>query len=174
MIDRLVLCLAQGFYIGRIPVMPGTFGSLLGLVWLAVLLTPRHLGLFVTGCGVAALASVWVCGRAERILQKTDPGSVVLDEIVAIPICFAGWIGLHTWNHHAPPGPEWLMADGAWLWTIGLFGAFRFFDIAKPWPVRQSQHLPGGWGVTVDDLLAAVYVNVVAGLIWGIKTWLGR
>ena len=42
-----------------------------------------------------------------------------------------------------------------------VFGAFRFFDVLKPWPVKQSQSLPGGWGVVVDDLLAAVYVNVV-------------
>jgi phosphatidylglycerophosphatase A len=44
--------------------------------------------------------------------------------------------------------------------TFGVFAAFRFFDIVKPWPVRQSQSLPGGWGITVDDVLAAGYVNV--------------
>jgi phosphatidylglycerophosphatase A len=42
--------------------------------------------------------------------------------------------------------------------------AFRFFDVLKPWPVRQSQSLPGGWGVTMDDMLAAVYVNFLAAL----------
>jgi phosphatidylglycerophosphatase A len=48
------------------------------------------------------------------------------------------------------------------LSSIGIFALFRFFDILKPWPVRQSQKLPGGWGVTVDDVLAAGYVNIVA------------
>jgi phosphatidylglycerophosphatase A len=43
----------------------------------------------------------------------------------------------------------------------GVFVAFRLFDVWKPWPVRQSQTLAGGWGVTIDDALAAVYVNVV-------------
>ena len=43
----------------------------------------------------------------------------------------------------------------------GVFGLFRLFDIWKPWPVRHSQRLPGGWGVVADDLLAAVWVNLV-------------
>jgi phosphatidylglycerophosphatase A len=46
--------------------------------------------------------------------------------------------------------------------TLGLVALFRVFDIWKPWPVRQSQCLPGGWGVTVDDLLAAVYVALLS------------
>jgi phosphatidylglycerophosphatase A len=45
--------------------------------------------------------------------------------------------------------------------VAGVFAAFRLFDILKPWPVRQSQVLPGGWGITIDDLLAAVYVNLL-------------
>jgi phosphatidylglycerophosphatase A len=48
------------------------------------------------------------------------------------------------------------------LGISGLFAAFRLFDIWKPWPVRQSQALPGGWGVTVDDFLAAIYVALAA------------
>jgi phosphatidylglycerophosphatase A len=44
--------------------------------------------------------------------------------------------------------------------------ACRVFDIAKPWPVRQSQSLPGGWGITIDDVLAGLYVNVVVLLVY--------
>ena len=47
---------------------------------------------------------------------------------------------------------------------VAVFAAFRFFDVLKPWPVRQSQRLPGGWGVTMDDVLAALYVNLLAAL----------
>ena len=50
--------------------------------------------------------------------------------------------------------------------------ACRFFDIAKPWPVRQSQSLPGGWGITIDDVLAGVYVNVAVLLVYAAKTFL--
>ena len=104
--------------------------------------------------------SVWLCGEAEIILNETDPGSVVLDEIIAIPVCFAAW----TWHYHLHHGifPQISnMTQTDWFWILGIFAAFRFFDIAKPWPVRQSQNLPGGWGVTIDDLLAAVYVNLI-------------
>jgi len=65
------------------------------------------------------------------------------------------------------PAPEYFFSQGTWLLTLGVFAAFRFFDVLKPWPVRQSQSLPGGWGVTMDDLLAAVYVNVAALLFYG-------
>lgn len=47
--------------------------------------------------------------------------------------------------------------------------AFRIFDVLKPWPVHQSQSPPRGWGVTMDDLLAAVYVNLVALAGYGVK-----
>ena len=61
-----------------------------------------------------------------------------------------------------------------WPLTLGVFVAFRFFDVAKPWPVYQSQSLPGGWGVTIDDVLAAVYVNAVVLLVYGGKLLLAR
>jgi len=44
--------------------------------------------------------------------------------------------------------------------------------VLKPWPVRQSQSLPGGWGVTMDDLLAAAYVNVAVLMFYGGDTLL--
>lgn len=158
--NALVVWVAQGFYIGRIPGSPGTFGSLLGLVWVAALLSTGALWAYVLGSLLGIAASVWFCGEAERILGRTDPGSVVLDEIAAIPLCFGGTLaGFIAKFGHLPP-PSWLIARETVWWTVGTFIAFRVFDIAKPWPVRQSQQLPGGWGVTVDDLLAAVYVNL--------------
>jgi phosphatidylglycerophosphatase A len=50
-----------------------------------------------------------------------------------------------------------------------VFALFRFFDVLKPWPVRQSQSLPGGWGVTIDDVLAALYVNLAVLLVYAGK-----
>jgi phosphatidylglycerophosphatase A len=79
-----------------------------------------------------------------------------------MPICFLGWIALFTRGEFAAwPQPLDLFTRTGWIWTVGIFVAFRAFDIIKPWPVRQSQALPGGWGVTVDDGLAAIYVNLV-------------
>ena len=60
-----------------------------------------------------------------------------------------------------------------WPLTLGVFALFRFFDVVKPWPVRQSQALPGGWGITVDDALAAVYVNGVVLAVHAVAKGLG-
>lgn len=159
--ERFIVWLAQGFGSGRAPVAPGTFGTVVGLGWFALLLWPGSLALYVGGTLVGILLSVWICGEAERILNLKDPGSVVLDEIVAIPVAFLGWVVLIYYQTDALPGPA-IFFQHNWIITIGLFIAFRVFDIWKPWPVKQSQSLPGGWGVTVDDVLAAIYVNLIS------------
>jgi phosphatidylglycerophosphatase A len=164
--DRLVLCVAQGFFIGRSPIAPGTFGSLLGLGWVALLLWTGAAWIYSVACLVGILGSVWFCGQAERILGATDPGSVVLDEVTAMPVCFGSWLVLCIVRDGALPGGQALFAGSNLWWTTGIFLAFRLFDIIKPWPVRQSQALPGGWGVTIDDVLAAVYVNLAVLIAW--------
>ncbi len=153
------LWIAQGFGVGRIPFAPGTFGSVVGLAWFALLVWFHSWPIFIATNVAAIAVSAWLCGDAEKTLGKTDPGSVVLDEIIAIPVCFTGWLVMLWWPQHHWPNLSFF-AD-RWLSMIGVFALFRFFDIVKPWPVRQSQTLPGGWGVTVDDILAAVYVNLV-------------
>lgn len=173
--NRLIVWIAQGFGVGRIPFAPGTFGSLVGLVWFGVLLIPRSFEFYVGGMLAGFTLSVWICGAAEKILKQKDPGSIVLDEIVAIPLCFFWVIGFdHRYPHHGSmPAVENLwQLDGpiGLLGTLAVFAAFRLFDIWKPWPVRQSQRLPGGWGVTVDDLLAAVYVNLFVVIFLTIRT----
>jgi phosphatidylglycerophosphatase A len=105
--------------------------------------------------------SAYVCGSAEKSLGQTDPGSVVFDEIIAIPISFLGWVILYYYSHANWPTLAYFMNSNRWWGWLAIFGLFRLFDIWKPWPVRQSQSLPGGWGVTVDDVLAGVYVSLV-------------
>jgi phosphatidylglycerophosphatase A len=161
----LILWLAQGFGAGRVPFAPGTFGSFVGLLWLAVLLSACNPWGFILGNVMGVFASVWACGKAEEILKQKDPGSVVLDEIVALPLCFVAAIVWQAMKTQAWPDAMFFFSGTRVWFTLGVFVAFRLFDIAKPWPVRQSQSLPGGWGVTVDDLLAAVYVNLVT-LAW--------
>ena len=163
----LALWIAQGFGIGRIPIAPGTFGSALGLLWCALLLSTGNLWLYLPGTLVGLAASVWLCGIAEKILQKKDPSSVVLDEIVAMPVCFLGWAGKWWIAHHSLPPINSFLTSKTWYVTLSIFVLFRIFDIAKPWPIRGSQRFSGGWGVTVDDFLAAVYVFVLSlPLLW--------
>ena len=70
------------------------------------------------------------------------------------------WIAILFFQKGFWPPPEYFFSGWNGIMTIGVFLLFRLFDVSKPWPVKQSQSLPGGWGVTVDDLLAAVYVNI--------------
>jgi phosphatidylglycerophosphatase A len=91
----------------------------------------------------SSYVAVAVCGEAEIRLGKSDPGEVILDEFVAMPLCFLG-------------APRLLQIAPAWEVLLAGFAVFRFFDIAKPLGIRRLQSLPGGWGVVVDDLAAAL------------------
>ena len=162
--SHFILWIAQGFGVGRISFAPGTFGSLLGLLWFVVLLLPGNFWVYLGGMVTGMSLSVRLCGAAKKILNQPDPGCVVLDEIIAVPICFGAWVGAFLFKNGAMPPPEYFFSRDTWLLTLVVCAAFRLFDITKPWPVRQSQKLPGGWGVTLDDVLAALYVNVVVAL----------
>src|ERR1035437_8702906 len=155
------LWIAQGCGVGRLPVAPGTFGSVVGVLWFGLMLMTGNLWLFTAGTIAAIALSVWLCGAAEKTLGQTDPGSVVLDEIAAMPVCFGGWVAIVVCKTGALPALPHFFTARTWPLTLGVFAAFRFFDVAKPWPVHQSQSLPGGWGVTIDDVLAAVYATLV-------------
>jgi phosphatidylglycerophosphatase A len=165
--EIITVWLAQGFGAGRAPFAPGTFGSLVGLLWLMALVSAGNFWSFCVGILLGVALSVVVCGDAEKILKQHDPPSVVLDEIAAVPICFLPWVAVAWYRFHAMPA-AWSFFDAKhWIYTVIIFVLFRFFDVAKPWPVRQSQRLPGGWGVTVDDVLAAIYVALISLVVAG-------
>lgn len=158
--DRYWLYIAQGFGTGRFPFAPGTMGSFPGLVWFGVLLATGSLWGFFGGALIGVMFSVWVCGRAEKILRMHDPGSVVMDEITAVPLCFAYWVVKETLHQGKVPGPDYFLLEH-WPMALFVFVAFRIFDALKPFPINKCQDFPGGWGVTADDVAAAVCVNVV-------------
>lgn len=157
---RFCVWIAEGFGSGRIPVAPGTFGSVVGLFWFAVLLWTGGFWFYVAGALGAAGFSVWCCGLAEKALQREDPGSIVLDEIVAVPLCFFAPLLSEYLRSGQLISAGFFWGSQGWYVTVTGFGLFRLFDVWKPWPVGKSQELPAGWGVTTDDLLAAVYVNI--------------
>lgn len=157
--NRWIVFVAKGFGSGWVPKGPGTAGTLVGLLWTALLMSPGSVWFFWTGAGVAVAVAVWVCGKAEQILGEHDPGSVVLDEIVAMPLCFGTVLTVQSLGPGFTGAAGFLSAHPWWL-VPALFAGFRLFDIWKPWPVRQIQRLPGGWGVVADDVLAALWVNV--------------
>lgn len=136
--------------VGYSPVAPGTAGSLLALLILwALPFSP--LGLALALLAVVGVGG-WAAGRAERVLGSKDPGPVVIDEIAGM---FLSVLSL-------PRSLGLLLA---------AFLLFRFFDIVKPFPIRQSQKLAGGLGVMLDDLIAGMYT---LGFLWGLLALLGR
>jgi phosphatidylglycerophosphatase A len=167
--SAILLWLAQGFGSGRAPFAPGTFGSIVGVLWFLLLVVAGNVWVFSLGILAGLAASVWLCGEGEKLLLQKDPGSVVMDEIAAIPFCFAGWYALIFAKTGTLPTIEVFFGQHHWPMGIAVFILFRLFDIAKPWPVRQSQDLPGGWGVTIDDALAAVYVNAAVFIAYAIR-----
>ena len=166
---RLVLSLAQGFGLGRIRVAPGTFGSLAGMLWFILLASLSSAPLFAAGAVLAISVSVWLTGDAERILQSKDPSSVVLDEIVAVPACFVSWM-LIVWilkGHW--PGPV-LLRLRTMAGDIGSLRAFRFFDILKPWPVRQVSRFRAD--TASCSMISPPRLTSISALFWCI--WPGR
>lgn len=140
----LVLAWATLGPVGRRLPAPGTWGSVAGLLYFTAVFAERvgtigNLALSAAG-GYLAVA---MCGEAEFRMGRKDPGEVILDEFVAMPLCFLGWPAL------LQPLPAW----GVFL--LG-FGLFRLFDIAKPLGISRLQDLPGGWGIVLDDTAAAL------------------
>lgn len=146
--DRVVLIVAQGFGLGLVRVGPGTFGTLGGLLlaWGLKIACPSD-RVYAGATAVLCVVGVALCQRATVLLKSKDPQSVVIDEIAAIVLVFAG----------VP-----------WGWRNGLLGfaLFRVLDIAKPWPIRAVERAPGGWGVMLDDLVAGVVAGI---LLFGVE-----
>jgi phosphatidylglycerophosphatase A len=172
--NALLLWIAQGFGAGRAPFAQGTFGSLVGLLWFVLLLLTGNFAGFLAGSVAGIALSVWLCDVGARILKQNDPGSVVLDEIIAIPLCFVAWMAIAAGETGSMPGPAFFFSAQTWPLTLGVFAAFRFFDVIKPWPVNQSQSLHGGWGITVDDVLAALYVNALVLAAYAVRLFLAK
>lgn len=130
---------------GRMKPGPGTWGSLAGLLYFTVFFACLPWWLVLAASLPALYLAVVFCGEAEFRLGQRDPGGVVLDEFVVMPLCFLGWQAL----------PSAWVADWRWAVFLGGFGLFRLFDITKPLGISRLQDLPEGWGVVADDVAAA-------------------
>lgn len=138
------MAIATGAYVGYLPPAPGTLGSLLGLL----LLWPLKPGtvqvlvtLFLIGVGIV------VADRAARVIGGQDPPAIVIDEIAGIAVA----------TLLLPPQVQE---------RVVAFVIFRLFDVIKPFPARQAERLPGGFGIVGDDLIAGLYSNLL------VRVWL--
>jgi phosphatidylglycerophosphatase A len=138
---------ALGFGTGLSPFAPGTVGTLLAVPFYAVLaywLAPEWIAAAIAAFFVLG---IWACGRTGRDLGIADHSGMNWDEIVA----FLAILVL------TPP---------QLLWQTAAFFAFRFFDVVKPPPIRQiDRAVKGGFGVMLDDLVAAFYTVLVLAVV---------
>ena len=132
---------------------PGTWGSAAGLLWWALVVRNLARGHAwyheLVFDALVVLAAVFFCGVAAFLLKKKDPSEVILDEFVAMPLVF-------LFNKNLALGS----AKGFLLVIVG-FLLFRLFDITKPFGIKALEKLPGGFGIVLDDVMAAFYANLV-------------
>ena len=133
------------FYLGHSPLMPGTVGSLAGLLIYslvkdnAVLYGFSTLFIFVLGMVFS--------GEAEKIYKHKDAKAIVIDEACGMLLALA------------------FLPYRLALVIIG-FILFRFFDIIKPPPAKKIEELAGAWGIMIDDILAAIYTNLILQILF--------
>jgi phosphatidylglycerophosphatase A len=132
---------------------PGTAGTLWAwavFLLLQIWLTPFQMGVLI---GVSTLVGWWACTLTARHMGVADPGSIVWDEVVAF------WLIL------------WLVTPTTFGGELAAFILFRYFDAAKPGPVRWADQLfkgfgwCGGWGIMFDDLVAA-FCTLLVMAVW--------
>ncbi len=143
----LATVVATGLGSGYAPFAPGTAGSLVGL---ALFWPLHHLALWAQAAATVAAFLVGVAAAAHvaRRLGIEDPGLVVVDEVVGM------WVSL-------------LGVPLTGVTAVAGFVLFRVFDVFKPYPARDLERLPAGWGIMCDDVMAGVYANLLlrAGLL---------
>ena len=138
--------LAYGFGAGLIPVLPGTFGSLVGVIlfWFIV-----PLGRVVNAGIIVVLGAlgILVCNLTAQHLGETDPSVIVWDEIVGLPVAM-------------------YLLPRDWRWISVGFVLYRAFDIGKPFPISAVEHGLGlGSGIMADDIVAGVYTLAILQLL---------
>jgi phosphatidylglycerophosphatase A len=132
------LAIATVLGVGYAPFAPGTFGSAAGLVVWRLL--PASTVVQAIAIVVIFFAGSWGGSVAERHFGRTDPGQVVIDEVMGMLITlFLNPVG--------------------WKGAVAGFLLFRIFDVIKPYPADRLEKLHGGFGVMADDGMAAIYAN---------------
>lgn len=144
------MAIATVLGIGYAPFAPGTFGSAAGLlVWWLLPASPVVHAVVIVAIFIAGS---WGGNVAERHFGRTDPGQVVIDEVMGMLITlFLNPVG----------------TMGAWVGFL----LFRVFDVIKPYPANRLEALHGGIGVMADDAMAAVYANLAlrVALYWLVR-----
>lgn len=129
---------------------PGTWGSAAGLLWWALVVRLAHAKGWeheFAFDALVVLTAILLCGVAAAFIGKKDPSEVILDEFAAMPLVF-------LFNPHVYGGAT------SFVFVLLGFLLFRLFDITKPFGIKALEKLPGGFGIVLDDVMAAIYANL--------------
>jgi phosphatidylglycerophosphatase A len=155
---RFALFVATAGGLGYFPKAPGTFGSLAGVAiyalvqsfFLPLVTVAPSFGLATSAVWIAwtaipiaivlAIFGLWSAERTARFAGHKDPQFVVIDEVSGQHLTYLLSVTLLNWKY-----------------LLLGFILFRVFDIWKPFPARQAESLPGGWGIMTDDWVAGIY-----------------
>lgn len=141
---------AVGFGSGLLRPAPGTWGSLLATFIGVALLHCLSLETFLILTAFGFVTGCYLCQKTADDMGVHDHGALVWDEFIGMFIVLAAVPTL------------------SWIWVIAAFGLFRLFDILKPFPIRYfDRRLENGFGIMIDDVLAAGYAVAVIYLIRG-------
>lgn len=140
----LALAVATALGAGYAPSAPGTFGSAVGLLLWWVL--PASPAVQLSVIVLVFVLGAWSGSVAERHFGKSDPGHVVIDEVLGVLITM-------------------FMNPVGWGGALVGFLLFRITDIVKPYPANRLEALHGGVGIMADDAMAGVYANLALRLV---------
>jgi phosphatidylglycerophosphatase A len=148
--DYLALSIAT-CGVGYLPLIPGTYGSLLGVaMFLLLVRAPSAAALVFVSILAITVAGIWAATLTEKLSGRKDPGKVVVDEVAGQMIALFPLTLFTRWSTST---------------VIVSFILFRFFDIVKPYPAGRFERLKGGLGIMCDDLVAGVYGAVIVSII---------
>jgi len=143
--SRLCKLIASVFYIGYLPVAPGSMGSLAALfLYYFIKADPLLVGVCICLCLILGLLTA---GKAEQLFGGKDASEIIIDE-------FAGML------------VSLYLLPATMGYVVAAFLLFRFFDIVKPRPIKTLEGLNGGLGVMADDLMAGVYTNLILQFVY--------
>ncbi len=145
LINFFIKLVSTFFFTGYLPLIPGTFGSLVGVGIFCLLAKSNFLIYFLVILGITFFG-LFTCGKMEKILGKKDPGCIVIDEVMGMLVALS------------------FMPFNFKIIILG-FLIFRILDTLKPYPADKLQYLHGSLGVMGDDLVAALYTNLILSLI---------
>lgn len=138
--------LAFGAGSGLSPWAPGTMGTLAAIP-VFLLMSGLSLLPYLIITILLFAVGIWICGESSRLLGVHDHSGIVWDEIVGFLVTMVA-------------------VPAQWVWILAGFLLFRLFDIWKPWPIRLlDQHVHGGFGIMVDDLVAGIFAAVILQLL---------